>query len=74
MFMEQCEVLIAYGSLGRDELSIYSDIDLFIQTKLNVKAVVEIIRDAYKDAEIIVQKDKIAVYDNENLIEVKSRR
>lgn len=72
MFTGQCDALIAYGSLGRGELSVYSDIDLFIQTKLNVDEVVEIIRETYKDAEIIVQKDTIAVYDNESLIEIKA--
>lgn len=71
IFKGQCEALIAYGSLGRDELSIMSDIDLFMKTNLSVKAVIEALKKDYKNVEIIVQKDKIAVYDDKCLIELK---
>jgi len=72
MFMGGDYRLVAFGSLGRGEMSKTSDVDLFLMTKESVAKVLERLQSQFPvETECAVQKNMIAVYYQDQLAEVK---
>ena len=62
--------LYAFGSLGSGTININSDIDLFLITEKSIEEVVKDLKPLFKDAEYIVQKNQIAVFVEDQLLEI----
>ncbi len=72
LFNDGQHCLVAFGSLGRGDMSKESDIDLFLLTQRKVNEVLKQLKTCFpNDVEWIVQKDFIAGYYGDQLIEVK---
>jgi predicted nucleotidyltransferase len=69
-FENECEGLIAFGSLARDELFKTSDIDLFMLTSNEINIIYKKLQDIFPDSEIIIQKNQFAIYVNDVLVEI----
>ncbi|MDY0277827.1 MAG: hypothetical protein RBQ97_07060 [Acholeplasma sp.] len=65
-----CKCLIAYGSLGRNELEAYSDVDLFMVSDIDFQDILSEIRCLFNNSEIIVQRNQIDIFDDDQLIEL----
>jgi hypothetical protein len=65
-FIGKCDCLVAYGYLGRQELSRNSDIDLFLISSLNISIVENELRSLFPEADFLLQDNQIDVfYDNQ---------
>lgn len=63
--------LIAYGSLGRGDMTLESDIDLFLITNKAVPEVCDELRNTFiEGTEWIIQKNQIDIFTNNQLIEI----
>ena len=68
--LNKYDCLFAFGSLGRREVQKYSGVDLFIKTENSIDEVLKEIKDIYPSSEIIIQKNQLAIYINNILIEL----
>jgi hypothetical protein len=66
----QYSSMFAFGTMGRRKLNRYSDVDLFLWTQDPVEIVQSRIISLYPNAEIILQKNQIAVFNDGVLIEI----
>ncbi|MGI6769164.1 MAG: nucleotidyltransferase domain-containing protein [Bacilli bacterium] len=64
------DCLFAFGSLGRGELNKYSDVDIFLKTKDSIAIVENKIKEIFPNSEIIIQRDQIAIYIQNYLLEI----
>lgn len=64
--------LISYGSMGRGELSEYSDVDLFLLCDKGLDYAIEQLKTLYTSNQVewIVQKNQIDIYLDDQLIEI----
>lgn len=62
--------LFSFGSLTNDSLNANSDVDLFMRTDLPIQTIKGNLTSHYQNAEFIIQKDRIAIYDQDDLIEI----
>lgn len=62
--------LIAFGSLSNNTLNNNSDIDLFMKTLMPFEDIVREIEKLYDNVELIIQKQNIAIFHNQQLIEI----
>lgn len=64
------DTLISYGSLARDMLTLYSDIDLFLITNKSVSQIHETLKRHFGGSKFILQRNQIDLYDQQQLVEL----
>lgn len=68
---ENGKVIISYGSMGAGRMNVHSDVDLFLLTVESVDNVVSRVHKLWAEAEIVIQKNQIAIFYCDQLLEVK---
>jgi len=64
------DTLIAYGSLARDMLTQYSDLDLFLITNKSVCQIHDTLKAHFRESKFIIQRNQIDLYNQQQLVEL----